>query len=97
MTALETNRFIDSLTFEDNTVRLYGRVYWCLRVSWNEKAGRHYFTVFECDKESYEWIRGLLLYESESFDECMRHFLEDKYWDGKSFYEVAPDMEWIDL
>ena len=39
----------------------------------------------------------MLLYASDSRDDCMKHFVEDKYWDGKSFWEVAPDMEWIDL
>ncbi len=97
MTAEEINLFVDSMTYEDNTVRLYGKIYWCVGLSWNEDKKKHYIIVMEADPITYDSVRNLLTYESPSRNDCMKHFLEDKYWDGKSFYEVAKDMEWIDL
>lgn len=96
MTTEEINRFVDSMTWEDSTVRLYGKIYWCLGLARNPD-GKVYIQVFEADPETYEAVRDLLSYGSDSRDDCMKHFIEDKYWDGKSFWEVAPDMEWIDL
>ena len=97
MTTEEINNFVESMTFEDSTVRLFNKTYWCLGLSWNEEKKKHYISVMEADPNTYEGLCDLFFYESESRDDCMKHFLEDKYWEGKSFYEVANDMEWIDL
>lgn len=96
MTTEEANRFLDSMTWEDNTVRLYGEVFWCLGLA-QYPDGKIHIQVFEAKPITYEGGRDLLSYASDSRDDCMKHFIEDKYWDGKSFWEVAPDMEWIDL
>lgn len=96
MTAEETRNFIDCVTWEDCTVRLYDRVYWCLGLARYPKDNKIYTQVYEENQTTHEFVRDLLSYASDSKDDCMKHFLEDKYWDGKSFYEVAPDMEWID-
>ena len=50
----------------------------------------------EIDPSSCKGIRDMLLYSSIDYDDCMKHFIEDKYWYGRSFWEVAHDMEWID-
>ena len=97
MTREEINRFIDSMTWEDYAVRLYDRLYWCIGLCYNPALSKYSIYVFEADWQTYNSIRDLFAYSSSSRDDCMKHFLEDKYWDGKSFYEVAPDLEWIDL
>ena len=97
MTALETTEFIDCVTHEDCTVRLHGKVYWCCGLSCNKAIPEFRLYVYECDTNSHEWIRDVFQWKDSTREACMRHFLEDQYWDGKSFYEVAPDMEWIDL
>ena len=97
MTSQETAAFIDSMTWEECTVRLYGKLYWCLGITRYPSDNKLRIQVFEANPITYEGIRDMLSYASDSKDDCMKHFLEDKYWDGKSFYEVAPDMEWIDL
>lgn len=61
-------------------------------------GGRHTYASGKMDTpKTDDFTRMMLSYSSNSKEDCMKHFLEDKYWDGKSFYEVAPDMEWIDL
>lgn len=96
MTTEEIARFVDGMTYEDYRVRLYGKTYQCLGLTFYPTRGKTAIQVGEVIPDDYGWSRVLLDYESDSRDECMKHFLEDKYWDGKSFYEVAPDMEWID-
>lgn len=93
----EINRFIDCMTYEDNTVKLFGKVYWCLGLTYDPETKIYSISVFEADPVTHEGIRDMLFYKSKSRDDCMKHFLEDKYWDGKSFYEIANNMEWIDL
>ena len=95
MTSQETTNFIDCVSFEDCTVSLYGHIYWCLGLTWNGAV--YCIQVYEDNPVTHEFVRELITYKSPSKDDCMKHFIEDKYWDGKSFYEVATDMEWIDL
>lgn len=97
MTSPEIRDFVDCVTHEDCTVRLHGKIYWCLGLSRYPKDNKLRIQVYEGDPVTYECIRDMLSYASDFKDDCMKHFLEDKYWDGKSFYEVAPDMEWVDL
>ena len=97
MTADETNRLIDCVTYEDCTLRLKDSIYWCLGLTYNPKENMFCIQVYEENAKTHNFTRMMLSYGSDSKDDCMKHFLEDKYWDGKSFYEVAPDMEWIDL
>ena len=97
MTTEETNRFIDCMTYEDGTVMLKGRLFWCLGVTYDENQKLYRIQIYEDDPQTKEYIGEIFKYESHSCDDCMKHFLEDKYWDGLSFYEVAHEIEWIDL
>ena len=97
MTTEEANNFIYCVTYEDCTIQLYGHIYWCNGLS-RYPDGKYHILVYELDKNDiYKWVRDILDYGSNSRDDCMKHFVEDKYWDGKSFWEVAQAMEWIDL
>lgn len=97
MTTEEISNFIDSVSWEDCTIKLYDKIYWCLGPARSPKDNKIHISVFEENPITHEGVRDLLSYCSDSKDDCMKHFLEDRYWDGKSFYEVAPDMIWIDL
>lgn len=97
MTTEEISRFVEFMTYTHCSVRLYDKLYWCLSVCMYHENGLLTIRVMEADPVTHEGGRDVLLFRSFSADECMNHFLEDKYWDGKSFYEVAPDVEWIDL
>ena len=97
MNTEEIDRFVDSMTWEDSTIMLYGRLFWCIGLCYCPKKKQYHLMVYEDDPDTNKWVRDVFYYESASRDDCMKHFLEDKYWDGKSFYEIARDMEWIDL
>lgn len=97
MTTEETKALLECLMYEDCTVRLYGKIYWCCGITHDLKTGTCAMSVFEIAPVTREWVRGMFDIEAPTADECMNHFIEDKFWDGKSFYEVASDMEFIDL
>lgn len=94
MTAEEIKKFIDCMTYEDNTVILDGQYYWCLGVTHSTKDEKCDIGVWRYDPDTLEFLDCLLDFTGNSTDECMKHFVEDRYWHGKSFYEVAPDMKW---
>ena len=97
MNSEECKAFIDCLTYEDCTIRLYDRVYWCLGLTYSEVTGLWTIGVYECEACTPVFIRQLFLYTSRRKDECMNHFLEERYWNGKSFYEVVSEITWVDL
>lgn len=98
MTTRETNEFIDAVSRNDLTVRLHDKIYWCLGPAQYAGLGNKVcVSVFEADPVTHVNVRSMMSYESDSVDDCMKMFLEGRYWDGKTFYEVAPEMEWIDL
>ena len=97
MTTVEINNFIDCLTYENCDVGWNQKTYMCLGVTTDAESRDCRIEVWEYEPLTHEFTHNLLSFTGTSKEACMKHFLEDKYWDGKSFYEVAPDMEWIDL
>lgn len=95
MNADEISCFVDCMEWEELYISLHGRDYWCRGVEKRSKDGKYAIEVFEVDPDTHEFVRELLDFTGDTPDECMRHFLCDNYWDGKSFYEVASDIEWI--
>ena len=97
MTSQETTDFIDCVSYEDCTVRFHGHIYWCNGLA-KYPDGKFNILVYQLDdNDIYKSVRDIFDYSSDSGNDCMKHFIEDPYWDGKSLYEVAKDMEWIDL
>lgn len=92
----EIRNFVDCMTYEDCTVRLGGKVFWCLGVTHDAETGVCHVGVWECDPDTFDFTENKLNFTGCSTEECMRHFLEDKYWNGRAFHEVAPELEWID-
>lgn len=97
MTNNEIREFIDCITYQDCKVKLNGEIYWCMGISWSKESNKYNVSVYEENPHTHEFIRELFSYSSSSKDECIRRFLNENYWDGKSFYEIANELEWIDL
>ena len=93
----EITRFIDCMTYEDCTVRWNGKTFWCLGMTHDKDAKTCGIGVWECNPKTFEFTDCLLDVSGTSVDECMKHFLEDRYWNGKTFYDIANELEWIDL
>lgn len=97
MTAKEIDEFVHSMTYEDAAVSLHGRLFWCLGLTYDAARNEYAISVYEDNPGTGEWVRDVFKCKSAFRDECMRHFLEDRYWDGKSFHEIAHDLEWAEL
>ena len=95
MTQEEAREFIDNASYEDCVVVYNGTYFWCYGLTWWKERGVYSIRVDKLRSLYPEWefIDAILDVESPSRDECMRHLQEDPIWDGKSFWDAAPDMK----
>lgn len=94
----ETKEFIDQVAYGEARVKHRGVSYFCNGVSTEPSTGICHIEIFPDDPTMDEqaWRSRWWHYKGKSRDDCMKAFLDVKYWDGKSFYDAAPEMEWID-
>ena len=97
MTTEEISAFLDCVTHEDCTVKWRNGIYWCLGLTYSPEEKEYCLEVYKDDAVTHEFVCEILSYTSPSQKECIKHLTEDKIWDGKSFYEIAHEMEWVDL
>lgn len=88
--------FIDNLTIQDEMVRYEGNLYYFYGIRFDEERRLYYTSVDKFRNNINEFEREIYRYESADMSDCLEHLLEDKYWDGKCFYEVEKLMKWVD-
>lgn len=96
MTHEETKNFLDCMTYEDCQVKFKDCTYWCLGVTHDPESQESNIGIYRYNRYDGALLGDEWYFTGRSTDECMKAFLELKYWDGKSFYDAAPEMEWID-
>lgn len=96
MEAGKVTEFIDNLTIQDEMVRYEGNLYYFYGIRFDEKKNLYYTSVDKFRNNINEFEREIYRYESADMSDCLEHLLEDKYWDGKCFYEVEKFMKWVD-
>ena len=98
MTHNEAKDFVDCVAFGEARVKYHGKSYFCNGVSFDSSTGDCHIEVFQDEPASDEenWRDSFWSHDGKSREECMVAFVNVKYWGGKSFYEAAPEMEWID-
>lgn len=90
------SEFIDNLTIQDEMVRYEGSLYYFYGIRFDEKKSMFYTSVDKFRNSINEFEKEIYRYESKDLTDCLEHLLEDKYWDGKNFYEVEKYMKWVD-
>ena len=98
MTSEIAREFVDCVTFEDCVAKLNGSFYFCYGLTKNPANG-----MFSLRVDKYKalypetmFLCEVLNVESKDRNDCMGHFQNDAFWEGKNFWEAAPDMEWTD-
>lgn len=93
----DVNEFVNCITYEDCVVRYNGYRYWFNGIDYYEVSGKYSTLITKYEDEiEFKLVDDVLDYESTNRDEVMYHILNDKIFDGKSFYEAESKMEWID-
>ncbi len=95
MTQEEAKEFIDNATYEDCAVQYNGAYFWCYGLVWWKEKGVFSMAVDKCRSLYPKWdlVESVLDVESPSREECMKHLLEDPIFDGKTFWQAAPEMK----
>ena len=89
----DPHEFVDHVYSGQDTVYLYhGIKYWCQGYTFRGTKV-HHLEVFQYQPPSNDFLWE---YESESVAECMEAFLEAPIFDGKTFWEAEPEIEWVD-
>ena len=98
-------QFLDTGWFSEATLYLNGYTYWC-EGCWNEEREKpmHFFVykyesvvvdkIYTKPKNSnYQKVFDIY---GNSEEEVKEEFLKAKIFDGKSFWEVEKEIEWVD-
>lgn len=81
--------FVDRIYFGDELWFLYKGDKYFLEGWYDDGRLDLYLYKMTGDGEKYVWKGGASQYPVEEF-------LNAKIWDGKSFWEVEQDLEWVD-
>ena len=88
--------FIDNLTMQDEIVKYKDKTYYFYGIRYNEKSHKYVASIDRFGEDIFHFETPFFSYESESLSDCLEHLLDDKYWNGKSFWEVEKEMRWVD-
>lgn len=92
----DMNQFMDCLSYGGEIDILYKGSKYLIEGYCTEDKIYHLF-VYKYEENGK--TEDEMIYEIESTNsvkECADQFLEAKIWDGKCFWEVEKEMEWVD-
>ena len=89
----DVNDFIDHSTYEEVAVMYEGNKYFFRGLIWDSSIAKF---VYEIEYWGDKITETVYRATAESADECMKQFLSAPIIDGKSFWELEKDMEWIE-
>ena len=91
----DANVFIDQLSYEDHYVLFNGVKYFLngCQVSKTDEG-----KIISVRLEVYDLTSQTTIYSvtKKNISECLVDFQDAKIWNGKSFWEVEQDIEWVD-
>ena len=92
----DMNQFLDCLNYGEEIDILYKGDKYFIEGYYSDDKVAH-FIVYKYSEDGNDVHE--MIYETTSdnkIKDCADNFLEAKIWDGKSFWEVESEMEWID-
>ena len=89
----DVSSFIDHSTYEEVAVLYKGKKYFFRGLLLDRSTGLLNFEVeLWCD----EYTETVYCATARSEKECMEKFLNDPIIDGKRFWEIEKEMEWVE-
>ena len=96
MEAGKVNEFVDNLAIQDETVFYRGFLYYFYGIRFDEKKRIYYAMIDKFQDDIYHFEEPFYYHEEKTLGGCLARLLEDKIWDGRSFYEAEKEMTWAD-
>ena len=89
------NDFLDHVTYEEAAVRYKGEKYFFYGLLKNPDTGMFEFTIDLWDDRGW-YVKTVYQAVAQTDSECMERFLTDPIFDGKRFWNIEKEMEWLD-
>lgn len=89
------NEFIDHTTYEECAIKYKEEKYFFYGIVFNEKTGLYSYDIAQWD-ENGKQTKWLFCEMAKTANEILEKFYQAAIWNGKTFWEVESDMEWID-
>ena len=91
----KANDFIECLSYEDNYAVFHGNKYF---FNGCQTKKDHHGEVICVKLEVYDLTNKTTIYSvtKKTVSECLSAFQTAKIWDGKSFWNVEKEIEWVD-
>lgn len=93
------NDFLDHVTYEEEAVMYNGKKYFFHGLLINPDTGIYEFTIDLWEVLSVSmnrYVETVYQATATTADECMNRFLNDPIIDGRRFWDIEKEMEWID-
>lgn len=91
----EVTAFLDTIAYGEAQIRWRDNVYFFNGP--RKYVGSSYFDFDVYRLSQQDGGIDEIVFECHTIrhDTCLFRFLEAKIWDGRTFWEAAPEMEWI--
>ena len=87
------NEFIDHSTYEEVAVMYNGNKYFFRGLLRDEKIGQY---TYEIEFWSDDVTESIYCAAAKTEKECMEKFFNDTIIEGKKFWDIEKDMEWVE-
>lgn len=89
------NDFLDHVIYEEEAVRYKGQKYFFHGLLRNPETNTYEFTIDLWDGRDW-YVKTIYQAIAPTPDECMKRFLHDPIIDGRCFWDIEQDMEWVE-
>lgn len=89
------NDFLDHVTYEEVAVRYKGKKYFFYGLLRNPDTGMYEMKIDLWDDKDW-YVTTVYRATAPTADECMNRFCNDPIIDGRCFWDIETEMEWIE-
>ncbi len=89
------NDFLDHVTYEEVAVRYKGKKYFFYGLLRNPDTGMYEMKIDLWDDKDW-YVTTVYRATAPTADECMNRFYNDPIIDGRCFWDIETEMEWIE-
>ena len=87
------NEFIDHSAYEEVAVMYEGKKYFFRGLLWDDNTGKYVFEIEYWGDDITETVYSV---SAEFADDCIQRFLSEPIINGKKFWDIENDMEWVE-
>lgn len=87
----DVKKFVDNLYYGTENVFVFGRFKYMIQGWWEDGKYTLFMQLWEPAMSGYDWE-----HTASNPNECVEAFMSAPIFDGKTFWEVEREIEWVD-